>query len=1199
MNPDSLRLHLLGAPRLMRGEMDLGREIRYRKAWALLGLLCFPPATWQARSQLATLLWPDLASTAALTNLRQILSNLQQVLGKHLGRTCLQVERERVRLDPDPLLWVDTLALERLSRDSADSPALLQADELAQVVEPQLQSLSADLLEGLEQASGDAYLRWLQTSRLQVRSWQQSLRLQVCEAQQRSNRLAAAVLSARLLWEQDPLSEPAAERLMRLLLRVGDRRGAQQVLVELDRKLLGELGLRVSPRLRTLVEPRSTVPLESEPCGPEAPLMRETRAMAWCFVTVAAPAASSSELDATTLQAARTLLRPWHADVRPVTGRGFHAGFGDAGHPEQAARRCALAVRELLKALPGRLRVGLVWGQMGCHSGPEGVDWFGDLPDEARALSQQAGPGMALGNKALADRVAMFATTAQGALVLQPESREEDPPAQRRYALVGREKELAILIRHWRFATEGRPAWVVVQGEAGVGKTRLAQAFAAQVEAQGGLVLRMHGALERQSSPLAPLRAALLSALSPDAQALGRSAAQARLAALLTGLPDREELLATLLHFLFDEDTAASAPLEGRDQRFWACFALLDALAQRQPVLLWGDDLHWSDLATREWLSHYAGLLAEQRLLLLSTTRPDAGAGAAATPPHLLELGALAQGAAGQLVTLCDPHGQLDEAAHRQIAADSAGVPLFIEHLVRRRLAGESSPAHQVDELLTLELDRMGAFKPVLQSAAVLGNEFHASHLTLLWPHQELQPVLELACHCRLIVPLGRQSYAFRHALIRDAAYRSLPSGQARQVHARFAGWLAVQPEAMPGEVAAHLEASQQWRPAIAWWQRAGMAAMGRQFASDALRSLQRALALAEWHAADEPALIRALQFAVAHASLLSQGYGSALGYALFESIAKEIKANGRPEDDEDLFRALSGLYMGGSSQKSTEGLAIGRRLERLADSPTKRLMVCFALGNSLFWHGEFKEALAYQQEGAALAEALPAEERTRYWSDDLGVLIRAFQVWTCWFLGDMAQAQVAARQGLALARQGGQPHALCFVLAFVAAMHWSDDDARAARRHAEEGLGLARRFGFPLWQGIHGLFVLWCDAREDRLSDVGAVQQAAQTFRQAYQAGSTTANWVVTSILLQLDLHEELADTVAHTRRHLEQSQDLYCQAEVLLLQAIGLARQGQAQQAAALSAEARALAHDQHAAGLLRRLDRLAQIHGLTQGG
>ncbi|UXY16279.1 AAA family ATPase [Chitiniphilus purpureus] len=1192
MNPQPLALCLLGAPRLTQGDHEPGRELRYRKAWALLGLLSFPAGTWQPRSTLAAMLWPELDRALGLANLRQVLNNLQRVFDRHAGGACLRIERERVLLVPGTTLWVDTLALAQLARRCADDPAMLRADELAQVIEPQLDTLSGTLLDGLEPVAGEAYLRWLQASRQQVQSWQQSMLQWVCEAQQHCGRLAAAVLSARLLWQHDPLSEPAAGRLIRLLLHMGDHRGAQQALTELDRNLRSELGTRVTAALRALVEQRGLPTGDAKTTWPATATVQESRSMAVCFVTLAEVSTDPGDLDLTTLLAARTLLLQRRAEVRPLAGLGFYAGFGEAGQTEQAARRCVLAVGELLKALPGRLQVGMALGVLTCRYGPEGADWFGTLPDEARQLAARALPGSALGNPALAAQVPAFTSASHGVLALRPEAASGDAPLDGRQPLVGREPELAALMRHWRQACDGRPAWVAIQGEAGVGKTRLAREFAAQVATQGGLVLRLHGALEWQSLPLAPLRAALLTVLTADPAALGeRAPVRAAIAALLAGQPDCEELLETLLHFLFEEDLPG-APTEGRDQRFWAAFAAVDALAGRQPVLLWVDDLHWADLATHEWLAHYAGLLAGQRLLLLSTARPDA-AMSYAMPPSRFELAALPEAAAGRLVAQCDPAGRLSEAEQRSIVLDSAGVPLFIEHLARRHLAGEITPAHRIDELLALELDRLGAFKPVLQSAAVLGNVFSAEHLALILPHQELQPVLELATHYRLIRPLPQQRYAFRHALIRDAAYRSLTPGHARNIHARFAGWLAAQPHAAPGEIAAHFDAAQQWRLAIEWWRRAGQAALAGQFASDALRGLQRALALAEQHAAGEPVLLRGLQFAVGDAALLSQGYGSTLGHALFESIAARIEAQGRPEDDEDRFRALSGLYMGGSSQGRTEGLVIGRRLEQLADTPAKRLMVCFALGNSLFWRGSFHEALAYQQEGAALADTLPLTERTRYWGEDLGVLVRAFLSWNCWFLGDEAQARSVAGQGIAQARSGGKPHALCFVLAFAAAMNWTADDVEGTRRHAGEGLTLARRFGFPLWQGIHGLFTLWCDAREGRLADPAPVLQAAQTFRQAYQAGSTTAGWVVMTVLLQLDLHDELAVMVQPARSNLEQAGDLYCLAEVALLQAVVLARQGQAGQAALLLSEARGLAARQGAVGLAQRLERLAQTH------
>jgi hypothetical protein len=511
-------------------------------------------------------------------------------------------------------------------------------------------------------------------------------------------------------------------------------------------------------------------------------------------------------------------------------------------------------------------------------------------------------------------------------------------------------------------------------------------------------------------------------------------------------------------------------------------------------------------------------------------------------------------------------------------------VPLFVEFLTRRYLDGVTSPSHPAHGLLTHEIDRLGPFKTLLQSAAVLGQRFHENDLARLLPKEELAPVLELTCHYRLLRPIADGCYEFRHALIRDAAYQGLPPGTALRLHGQHGDWLATRQNVPAAEVAGHFEQARRWPEAIHWWQRAGELALNAEFAADALSCFRRAQRLLEYWPSASVALTRQLGFSVGKAALLSEGYGSEQGHQQYEALVRELLDD--QQAGEDLFRALSGLYMGGSSLGRTEGLIIAERLRPLANTPAKRLMLCFAMGNSLFWRGRFVEAKVWQEEGVALASILPVDERARYWGEDLGILLRAFLCWNAWFLGESALAASTTTAGIALARAGGKPHALCFMLAFAAAERWCADDAAGAAVHAVEGLTLARHHGFPLWQGIHGLFALWSQARCGKLSDLAPVLQAAAQFSQAYQAGTTTARWVVISILQLLNRRAELMTLLPQTRAGITQYEDEYCLSEVLLIEAMLTT---DVEEAARLTDEAFVMARQQGSPGLLERLRRL----------
>ncbi|WP_028454069.1 AAA family ATPase [Chitinilyticum litopenaei] len=1174
-----LQLWLCGAPRLLLGEADISAQLRYRKAWALLAILACAAPAWQARGTLASLLWPDLPDAAALGNLRQVLSNLARVFNSAGQPPWLDIERQRLRLRVPACGWLDVTALLALGEEENGGDAARWAR-----LERVLPQCLGELLEGSMSAEGEAFAAWLGSARLRLQRARLAAMQRLITQQLAAGRDAAAVLVARLRWQIDPLGEESAASLMRLLLQLDDRRGAEQVAAELERNLRSELGLRPGEQIRALL--RASTPTALPQAVVPASITVEQRTLLLLFVALPSTDASdAADAGLTTLLAARALLDGLQAGPLPLRGRGFWVAFGEQDGAEQMLARALQAVRELLQALPQRLCLGLAIGPVICRVLPDGIDWFGAAPERAWLLAHRAQPGEVLADAELAARLPDWQAIGAGVWRWQAPVAVSPLAGKARLPMVARQQQLDSLRAAWAQACAGAPSWVAVVGEPGVGKTRLAQALIEALPAQSALVLHLQCSHGQQRQPLAPLRRALLQALGDTA--CGGEALEARLLARWPGLAAPElagPVWSTLLHFL-QAEADEQALADGRNELFWALCLMVDALSSQQPLLLWIDDLHWADLATREWWSHYAGLLAQQPVLLLSTARHDQPLAHLAGPPQRIELAPLAEAEAAALARLHAAQAELPPPAVAQIVRDSGGVPLFVEFLTRRHLDGSTSPAHPAHGLLTREMDRLGPFKAVLQSAAVLGQRFCERDLARLLPKDEPAPVLELACHYRLLRPVGEGCYEFRHALIRDAAYQGLPPGAAQRLHGQHGDWLATRSGAPAAEVAGHFEQARRWPEAIRWWQRAGELALNAEFAGDALVCFRRAQGLLPHWPQAGAVLARQLGFAVGKAALLSEGYGSEQGHRQYEALVRDLADE--PQAGEDLFRALSGLYMGGSSLGRTEGLIIAERLRPLADTPAKRLMLCFAMGNSLFWRGRFAEAKGWQQEGIALAASLPADERARYWGEDLGILLRAFLCWNAWFLGEPQLAASTAADGIALARAGGKPHALCFMLAFAAAERWSADDAAGAAAHALEGLTLGRHHGFPLWQGIHGLFALWSQARCGQLADLAPVLQAAAQFSQAYQAGTTTARWVVMSILLLLERRTELLALLPQTRAGIAQYEDEYCLSEVLLIEAL-LAPAGEL--AARLQDEAIALAHRQGAPGLVRRLQWLA---------
>lgn len=1137
--------------------------LRYAKGRALLAYLALHRDQWVARRTVASLLWPALDESRALTNLRQVLAPLQRALGAEGARLGLQAERERLMLAAHEGLRIDACLL------MAPVPDL--GDEASQRhLEAALPAPGQPFLADLFLPDCPDFEEWRTQAAAQLRERHRGLLRALCEAQQASGRLAAAVQSARQVLTLDPLDEAAAARLMQLLLQAGDRRAAEQLLADTDALLVRQLGRRASAGLRRLLDPEPAA--GPAPAAPGASRWeRRPLALLWL------PLEPESETDegwhglAQRQDAARALLQRWGARCLPGLDGGLLAVFGLRADGEAPEWRALLAAQELLSgAMTPEVPSGRSLPALGLECDEallrlQGSHWqlMSRQPQRLQQLAAQARPGELLLGPAAAVRLAGRVHVHERAIEGQPGARqwlamrELRAPALPLRNCLGRELLLHELRLHWLSACRGQPAWVVLRGEAGIGKTTVAASFARSLQGGPALCLSWSCRLEWQHQPLAPLRQSLQS-LPAQAHAL----LPARLQQMLEGqvLPGPA---------LFD-----------------ACFAWLDRLSARQPVLLWVDDLHWADQATRELLARYAAWMDRQRLLILVSSRPEVPLEPAGAEPHCIEVQPLEEGAAGQLLRTLDAQGRLAADRGAAILAAAAGIPLLIESMVQSELDGHPATGDGVQALMQAELDRLGAYQPVLQAAALIGPQFDEALLAELLPDTQVREALHRAGDSRLILPDGPGHSRFRHALLQEAAARSVLPAQAGAWHAGLAR-LQARRGAAPAVLARHLEASGQMEAACESWWQAGQAALRQEFAADAEASLDRAWRLAAAGALPDAARRQTLDLDRVRALQMHEGYGSAQAHRLCAQLL-QAPAPAVADDEADRrlrFVALSRLYMGAGSQGESGGLRVARQLAQAARTDGERLTACFALGNSLFWRGRFEEARHQQRLGLDLLPRLSAEARRQDLGDDAGVLLLAFHCWTLWFCGDAAGADAAAEQGLSLARSEGRNHALCFMLTFAAAMNWTRGRPHPVLRHAGEAQALAARLGYPLWQGMNGLFLAWARVRTGHREAASQVLQAAEQVDRAYKAGRSTARWILASTLALLGQHEPALRLLRPALPEAELDEDHYCRPGLLMLLSDAERHTGDWARAEALASQACTLAREQGAIGWLAR--------------
>jgi class 3 adenylate cyclase/predicted ATPase len=370
-------------------------------------------------------------------------------------------------------------------------------------------------------------------------------------------------------------------------------------------------------------------------------------------------------------------------------------------------------------------------------------------------------------------------------------------------SLVDRKVECAWLERQWRKAASGRGGSILVYGEPGIGKSRIVSALHGHVSASAHAVLRFQCSPHYTNTALHPVseQIALASGIDsedPDKQKL------ASLAAWLGAGHDSAEslaLLAPLFSIAMPDDAILSAmsAQRRRERTLEVLMGIAERRAAEQPLLILFEDLHWSDPTTRELLTVLVERALRMRVLVVMTARMDfAPPWAKAAPVERLELRRFVPEETMELVARVAGEIRILDSTLQQMVTRADGIPLFIEELTKVMMGGEQTIPATLQDSLMARLDRLGEAKQIAQIAGALGREFAHDLLAAVagveaGALQDGLRTLEAAGLIRRLSGGRVHSYAFKHALIQEAAYQSLLRRRRRELHGRIAQVLETQ----------------------------------------------------------------------------------------------------------------------------------------------------------------------------------------------------------------------------------------------------------------------------------------------------------------------------------------------------------------------------------------------------------------------
>jgi class 3 adenylate cyclase/predicted ATPase len=651
--------------------------------------------------------------------------------------------------------------------------------------------------------------------------------------------------------------------------------------------------------------------------------------------------------------------------------------------------------------------------------------------------------------------------------------------------LVGRERELGLLLERWDAASSGSGQAVLLVGEAGIGKSRIAEALAERLGRAGAAVRRFVCSPLRETSTLHPV----LPEIEREAGFARGDSPAARRAKLvrLLGLAGADlQAVAELLGAAPEpQPDEVGAGRKGRALELLARHLLRSPPSG--PHLLIFEDVYWADPTSLDFLAELVRQAASAPVLLLATTRPGRLPGWADRPYVLaLPLGRLDRTDSAALAEAAAGGSALPEPLLERILDRGDGVPLFLEELTRVVVEAGPAPAPAIPETLQdslmARLDRLGPAKQVVQMAAVIGQGFALPVLAgvLPWPRHRLEEALAALLAAGLVRRLPEEegpTYAFRHALIREVAYETLLRERRRQLHARVAEVLRQRFPATPPEILAqHLAAAGAACEAARQWLEAGEAALRQSAPAEAVARLGAGIELLTVSADDSTrqALEARLRLALGQALSLTRGRAAPeVGRAF--ARAHELS---RAEDEGAPVptAALLGLYGWHFLRAElNEARTAADELLRCAEwrgDPELLATARASAGAIAFFLGRFAEAEAALSAALADAAVLPDAGFDGLGFRQVRLASLAYRCSALLILGHPGEARVRSLEALRDAGLPGRP------VAALASALFSDGmvaqllrDPDVVRERAEALAGLAREHDLPLW--LAGSFIL------------------------------------------------------------------------------------------------------------------------------
>ncbi|MFK5893048.1 MAG: BTAD domain-containing putative transcriptional regulator [Pseudomonadota bacterium] len=1184
-----------------------------KKGWAILAYLIGEPNTSHTREKLAEIFWPSLSTKSARSNLRQVVLNIQRVLGEqHSDYPFLIADRQTIHINPENNYSVDLVKFIQDIPECSSKHEATYCDECIAGIEARMTLYRSEFMAGFYLDDCLEFDDWLQVNREALHRRALIMYETLSNHYEVLKDNSKALVFAQRYMELEPWNEEGQYRVMRLLAKKGQQGAALNQYAICCRLLNQELGTLPSKKTTQLAkqiqngELQAKIQIQSEniphPNLLSIAIEKRQVTVIYCQLFLDKcedPEEAFEQLRHHQRQCVE-IIQHFAGHIVWTNDGGLLVYFGYPKAREYAAQRAVTTALQLIKGQNAnlKLRIGIHTGLIITSNNENIPDFIGKTSGMAIHLRKIADWGTIVVSATTQNLVAGYFSwhklppiTLKNETGIHDEKRElfqvirktgittRLEAADSLTPLIGRQSELDLLLKHWgKICKNECFQSLLISGDPGIGKSRLVHAIKQEIFAVTADVavnlIELHSFPEFSQSPLYPVITFFKKQLrftdgdnleTQFGKLLDYMSKLYSKTELNNVIPVFASLLELPLVYPYKETTASLK--SQREQIMEIILQHLYRQAKIRPVLFVVEDLHWTDPSTLDLLSQLISSKIKRPIYALFTARTEFQASYFKAQLDTLNLEPLSY---ANIQTMIKTLGlDIPALTMDHIVKRADGIPLFAEELARvaEELAREVPLVNSnksfaipitLQDLLATRLDGMGTVKAIILLAATLGRKFSIpllQELSLL-DTADFQNVLEQFQSSGLFSKLNNNEYEFRHALFQDAVRNSQTRQNQQAAHKLIANTLEIRfseiVHSQPEVIAQHWAAAGEVEVAIGYWIKAAKLTNHRCAYKEAISQLKAALTLL----ADFPdgerkdQLEFEVQIGLGVANFAIEGYASPDGVIAY---SKALELGDQQSNSSDFFQALWGVWASSSSQANyPKAREYSQRLLEIASSkdPVELQEGHFAVGNTLYWSGEFSKAREHLQQAIALYKPEHHEQLITRFGENVYVTSCSYLSWILCVQGFPVKAQQLSYQAIAEARRIKHPFNLGYALTLAACLAHKLNQVSSIIPIANEIIDLADQYNLPLWRVVATLEKGWAKVKMGEADALNDIEQSNHSIGAVMSGISLLSLNTLIDALCHLNKYEAALVLIIEAKQVMAKLGDHHIEAEIYRLE-------------------------------------------------